>query len=274
MDPAVIEAALLAASHAVRDAGAIARAHFRTRPDVANKASTGFDPVTEADRGIERHLRAALLPLLPGIGLVGEEFGITGNPHDYWIIDPIDGTRSFISGMLGWGILAGLVLGRQPVAGLMHQPITGETFLATPATGARVLGPGHAAPLATSPIRRLEEATLYSTHPGLLEAAGLAPAYTLLAARCRLQRYGGDCYAYAMLAAGHIDLVVEAGLAPYDIVPLIPLIRAAGGVITDLAGNLPMQGGTVIAAANTTLHGTALAVLRRGREGAWGGSSR
>ncbi len=260
---AALERVLAGAAAAMEAAGAIARQHFRARPLVDDKGGHRFDPVTEADRAIERLLRARLAALLPGIGMVGEEFGREGSTEDYWIIDPIDGTRAFISGMLGWGTLVGLVLGGKPVAGLMHQPFTHELFQGGEGHGAWLRHAGTETRLATSATRHLADAVLYSTHPDLLHDAGLAAPYQALAKACRLQRYGGDCYAYAMLAAGHIDLVVEAGLAPYDIVPLVPLIMAAGGVVTDLTGSLPLAGGTVVAAANATLHAAAMAALRR-----------
>ena len=249
---------------AVQDAGSIALAHFRTAMNVANKlAGTGFDPVTEADRGVEAHVRAAIGARFPDHQVIGEEAGTTGSGPVSWIIDPTDGTRSFISGMPTWGTLLGLVVDGRPVAGVMHQPFTGETFLADPARGSRHLGPGgRERSLQVRATATLADAVLYSTDPSMLATAGLLDRFDTLAARVRLQRWGGDCYAFSLVAMGTIDLMVDAGLMPYDIVALIPIIELAGGLVTDIDGNVPMAGGTVIAAANEALHAQAVAALR------------
>jgi len=252
---------MLAGEAAVREAGAVALACFRNRMDIANKNTQGgFDPVTDADRRVERVLRERLRVVDPTLGFVGEEFGAEGSANNYWITDPIDGTRAFMSGMLGWGILLGLVLGGRAVGGIMYQPFTDEYFSAA-GEGAFVARAGERLRLAASGTERLEDAVLYSTDPGPLAAGGMLARFTELAGRCRLQRWGGDCYAFAMLAAGCIDLVVEGPLQAYDIVPLIPIIEAAGGVVTDLNGKTPLQGGAVVAAGSRALHAAALDVL-------------
>jgi myo-inositol-1(or 4)-monophosphatase len=248
---------------AVRDAGSIALDYFRTDMTVDNKlAGIAYDPVTEADKGVETHVRAALTARFPDHQVIGEESGTTGAGPISWIIDPIDGTRAFISGMPTWGTLLGLVVDGQPVAGVMHQPFTDETFAADPARGSRFLRAGTERQLRTRTTATLDDAILYSTHPTMLEWAGVLDRFQALSAQVRLQRWGGDCYAFALVAMGTIDLVVDGCLMPYDIVPLIPIIELAGGVVTDLEGRVPMNGGTVIAAANPDLHAQALAALR------------
>jgi histidinol phosphatase-like enzyme (inositol monophosphatase family) len=249
---------------AVQEAGETAVRHFRTRLAVADKApGSVFDPVTEADRAVEALIRERLHARFPDHRIVGEEHGETGSGRVTWVVDPIDGTRAFISGMPTWGILLGLVVDAVPVAGIVHQPYTHETWIADPERGARLLRPGQApTPLATRAEARLEDAILYSTHPSLLAADGVLAGYEALAARCRLQRWGGDCYAFALVAQGFIDLMVDGCLKPYDIVPLIPIIERAGGVVTDLDGRTPLAGGTVVAAASRALHGQAMAALR------------
>jgi histidinol phosphatase-like enzyme (inositol monophosphatase family) len=248
---------------AVRAAGPIALEYFRTDMAVDNKlAGITYDPVTEADRRVEEHVRAAINARFPDHQVIGEEGGTTGSGPISWIIDPIDGTRAFISGMPTWGTLLGLVVDGEPVAGVMHQPFTDETFAADPARGSRFLHAGTERRLRTRATATLEDAVLYSTHPTMLEWAGVADHYRALASRVRLQRWGGDCYAFALVAMGTIDLAVDGCLMPYDIVPLIPIIELAGGVVTDLEGQVPMAGGTVIAAANPDLHAEALAALR------------
>jgi myo-inositol-1(or 4)-monophosphatase len=143
----------------------------------------------------------------------------------------------------------------------MHQPFTGETFLAGSGHRASYRHGGREALLATRADATLEDAVLYSTHPLMLEGVGLLKQFRSLTARCRLQRWGGDCYAFALVAQGCIDLMVDAMLQPYDIVPMIPIIEGAGGVVTDLDGQSPLRGGTVIAAANASLHAAALEIM-------------
>ena len=254
---------LQAALAAVADAGAIALEYFRQPMAVTNKLAGGsaFDPVTEADRRIEALIRERLGQRFPDHAIVGEEYGTSGAGENYWIIDPIDGTRAFISGMPSWGILLGLVESGRPTLGLLHQPFTGETFFAD-AAGSWLRRGGSEIRLATRAGATLADAVLYTTHPSMITGAGLEAQYAELTARCRLQRWGGDCYGFALLAHGCIDLMIDALLQPYDIVPLIPIIEGAGGIVTDLDGRLPLAGGTVVAAANPALHAEALAILR------------
>ena len=230
----------------------------------------GYDPVTEADRAIEELLRAGITAMLPGDAVVGEENGRTG-PADAertWYLDPIDGTKAFLTGMTGWGTLVGVVSGGRAVAGWMDQPVLGETFSAV---GGRALvrrpapegGHVQITDLRTSDCTELSEAILYTTHPSMFGDAGEdRDRYDELGRRVRLQRFGGDCYAYCMLAAGRVDLVVESDLNSYDIVALIPIIEAAGGVITGPDGRQPLEGGTVVAAATPELAEQAWAVLQ------------
>jgi histidinol phosphatase-like enzyme (inositol monophosphatase family) len=249
---------------AVLAAGPIALEYFRKPMTVTDKMpGRVYDPVTEADRRIEALIRERLTARYPDMPIIGEEFGASGTGDSYWVIDPIDGTRSFISGMPSWGILLGLVVDGIASAGIMHQPFTGETYSAGPGQRASYRRADQNTPLATRAGATLKDAVLYSTHPLMIEAAGLSPQYRALAAQCRLQRWGGDCYAFALVAQGCIDLMVDAMLQPYDIVPMIPIIEGAGGVVTDLAGESPLRGGTVIAAANASLHAAALEIMNR-----------
>jgi myo-inositol-1(or 4)-monophosphatase len=246
---------------AVREAGAIARRYFRTRLRITNKLSAGFDPVTQADTEIEMFLRERLARIAPGLGIAGEEFGATGSARDYWIIDPIDGTRAFMSGMPTWGILLGLVLDGKAVGGVMHQPFTGEMFVGDAENGSRLLHAGETVVLRGSDCRDLGEAVLYSTDPVMLGRGGILAGFERLAEACRLRRFGGDCYAFSLVALGTIELMVEGDLAPYDIVPLIAVIEGAGGKVTTLAGESPLGGGNVVGAGNGWLHERALGVL-------------
>ncbi|MCT2138595.1 inositol monophosphatase family protein [Dietzia cinnamea] len=226
-----------------------------------------YDPVTEADRAIEELLRAGISSMSPGDRVVGEENGVTG-PADAartWYLDPIDGTKAFLTGMTGWGTLVGVVEGGRAVAGWMDQPVLGETFSAVHgrATVRRRTNGPEAIDLRVSGCTELSEAIMYTTHPSMFGDDGeVRSRYDDLGRRVRLQRFGGDCYAYCMLAAGRVDLVVEADLKSYDIVALIPIIEAAGGVITGPDGRQPLEGGTVVAAATPELAERAWAVLQ------------
>ena len=247
---------------AVLAAGPIALEYFRRPHTVENKRpGAQYDPVTEADRRIEARIRERIGTRYPRHRIVGEEHGDSGEGSTCWLIDPIDGTRAFISGMPTWGILLGLVVEGRAVAGIMHQPYTGETWIADPERGARMVADGHETPLRTRADARLGDAILYSTHPSMFQDPGLRARYDALSEHCRLQRWGGDCYGFALVAQGCIDLMVDSMLAPYDIVPMIPIIEGAGGVVTDLAGRTPLAGGTVIAAANAALHAEALEIM-------------
>jgi histidinol phosphatase-like enzyme (inositol monophosphatase family) len=235
---------------------------FRQPAEIGNKYEVGFDPVTEADREAERAIRAMIERHFPDHGIVGEEFGASNAGSDHvWVIDPIDGTRAFISGLPLWGTLVGLTRDGRAVAGMMSQPFTGETFLAD-AEGAIYDGPGGLRPLATRGTTRLADATLCTTTPALFTGAR-RQAYDRLEQQVRLARYGTDCFAYCMLAAGHIDLVVESGLKPYDIVALIPIIEGAGGIVTAWDGGSAAEGGRIVAAGDRRVHAAAVELLSR-----------
>jgi len=246
----------------VLEAGPIALEYFRRPMAVTDKRLGGhFDPVTEADRRIEALIRDRLRLDFPSHRVVGEEHGAQGEGDACWYIDPIDGTRAFISGMPTWGVLLGLVVEGRPQVGIMHQPFTGETWYAAPGVGARPRVGDRESALRTRAHAELADAVLYSTHPSMFREPALLERYERLAARCRLQRWGGDCYALALVAQGGIDLMVESCLMPYDILPLVPIIEGAGGVVTDLEGRTPLAGGTVIAAASPALHAAALEIM-------------
>ena len=256
-----LEERLSAATGLAEGAGEIALRWFRTSPDVTNKAGEGaFDPVTAADHAVEEFLRNELMRRFPDDRFLGEETGESGGSGPFrWVIDPIDGTRAFISGNPLWGVLIGLEEGAHAVGGVVRIPYLGETFIGD---GERALmrSGGHETPLRTSGTSTLDAAILCSTSV-LFAPSPEREAFNRLQAECRLTRFGGDCYSYCTLAMGHVDLVVEAGLQPYDIVALAPVIRAAGGVVTTADGGPAERGGFIVAAANATLHKQALAAL-------------
>jgi myo-inositol-1(or 4)-monophosphatase len=244
----------------VHAAGQIALQHFRSSVVAEDKGGPGgFDPVTTADRETESFVRRNLAALFPDTQIVGEEEGTTGaNTRAIWTIDPIDGTRAYVSGMPLWGLLLGLIVDGNAVAGWCRQPYLDETFAAVGGT-AWLEQAGRRRPLRTRPTTELAAATMYSTHPSMFEAPWERAAFDALARQVRLQRFGGDCYSYCMLALGQVDLVVEAGLQSYDIVPLVPIVEAAGGTVTGPDGKVPLEGGFVVAAATPELHAEALA---------------
>ena len=236
---------------------------FRQPGAVSNKLSGGFDPVTEADREAEQAIRAEIRRQFPDHGIIGEEFGAENSTSRYlWVIDPIDGTRSFISGVPLWGTLVGLTVDGAAVAGMMAQPFTRELFYAND-SGAHYDGPLGARKLQTRRGVTLNEATLCTTTPSLF-LGGRREAYNRLELAVQLARYGTDCYAYAMIAAGYVDLVVEVGLQSYDIVALIPIIEKAGGKVTNWDGGPAENGGEIVAAGSPDLHEAALGLLHGG----------
>jgi len=247
------------------DAAEIAAAHtlprFRSGLAVDNKLKGGFDPVTEADREAERAIRELLGERFPDHAIIGEEWeDKAGTGRFAWIIDPIDGTRAFITGVPVWGTLVGLTIDGRAMAGLMAQPFTGEIYLSVPGEASYYRGTDKA-PLKTSGVTELANAKMTTTSPDLFERDGVAEPWARIRKSVLTTRYGLDCYGYALMAAGHIDLVVEAGLKDVDITPLIPLIENAGGIITTWDGGRAEQGGNCVAAATPQLHAAAMAKL-------------
>lgn len=264
---------LSAIGELVEAAGSLALDLFRTPIVADDKGGTrGYDPVTAADRGIEDRLRSGLAAMFPDDEILGEEFGRSGpqGARYLWLIDPIDGTKAFVTGSPLWGVLLGLLdfgSGRspegtgRPVAGWIHQPYLEETFSGSLDDGAWLERRGERRPLRTREGVGIDEAVLYCTSPAMFTAAAESAAFEAVRRRVRLVRYGGDCYAYAQLAMGHVDLVLDAGLQPYDIVPIIPIVEAAGGVVSGPDGASAAGGGFVITAASPALHDTVLALI-------------
>ena len=255
---------ILNTAHAMADAArAVILPYFR-RPDLVadNKQASGFDPVTEADCAAEKAMREILACARPEDGILGEEFGeITGQSGYRWVLDPIDGTRGFISGTPTWGVLIALEqIDHGPVFGMIDQPYIGERFWGGLGF-AQVSGPHGNGALQVRGTKSLSDATIFTTFPEVGSALE-ARAFHAVAERARLTRYGMDCYAYALLAAGQIDLVIEAGLNAYDIQAPIAVIQAAGGVVTDWTGDAAHMGGRVVAAATPELHAEALTILQ------------
>ncbi|MCK1567178.1 histidinol-phosphatase [Bradyrhizobium sp. 173] len=234
---------------------------FRTSLSIEDKSKTkDFDPVTEADRAAEAVMRRLIKANFPQHGIVGEEFGNEREDSDYvWVLDPIDGTKSFIGGFPIWGTLIALLHKGTPVYGMMHQPFIGERFSGDSGS-AHYKGPSGERRLQVRRCALLSEATTYTTSPLLMSERDRS-IFGRIETGARLSRYGGDCYSYCMLAAGHVDLVVETELKPYDIAALIPIVTGAGGVVTTWEGKPAQGGGRIVAAGDARVHEEALKLL-------------
>jgi myo-inositol-1(or 4)-monophosphatase len=244
--------------------GEIILPFFRTALSIEDKGRPGsFDPVTAADHAAESAMRTLIRRSFPDHGIIGEEYGRERADAEYvWVLDPIDGTKSFISGMPAWGTLIALLRSGEPVFGLMNQPFTRERFSGDGGK-ASYRGPAGERDLRVRACPDLGRAVLFTTSPLLMNASD-RDSFARVENVVRLSRYGGDCYAYCMLAAGHVDLVIETELKPYDVLPLIPIIVGAGGVVTTWDGGAPHAGGRIIAAGDKRVHAAAMEMLGRG----------
>jgi len=252
-------------------AGEVILPYFRSDLVVDNKAAGGFDPVTKADRAAEKAIREVIAEHFPEDGVLGEEYGATEGTSGYtWILDPIDGTRAFITGLPLWGTLIALHDGTAACFGLVDQPYLRERYTGTQQSAhleiadQRQAGQGGRVRrrLSTRQCTDLKQAILMCTSPEIFSDQEL-PRFRAVEQGVAMSRYGGDCYAYCMLAAGHIDLVVEAGLEAYDIQALVPVVQSSGGVITNWSGDPVIAGGAVVAAGDPRVHAQALAVLNQ-----------
>ncbi|MFT5896831.1 MAG: histidinol phosphatase-like enzyme (inositol monophosphatase family) [bacterium] len=255
---------LLAAANQAADVAAqITMRYFRHALQVDNKAGEhAFDPVTQADKEAELAIRDILTSAFPNVGFYGEEHeAIESESGLTWVVDPIDGTRAFMSGMPLWGTLIGLFDGEKAVLGLMDIPFSEERF--TAANGLSYLQNRHGRQaLVTRKGVPLADATMYCTTPDMFDTELSKKRFSLVKESARLTRYGGDCYSYALLAAGHVDIVLDCDLQPYDITALIPVIEGAGGVVTNWHGNSAEDGGFVLASGSRAIHDQTLELLQ------------
>jgi myo-inositol-1(or 4)-monophosphatase len=253
----------LAFGHRLADAArAVIRPYFRRRIDVTDKGPQGFfDPVTEADKAAERVMRDMIANTYPADGIIGEEYGErSGDSGFVWVLDPIDGTRAFIAGQPLWGTLIALEQNGKPVIGILDQPFLDERFTGFDGT-TEFRNASSAERLRTRACARLADAVITTTHPMLHFKEAERQRYWAVEKRCRLARYGGDCYGYALIAMGFVDLVIETDLKRWDIAPLIPIIEGAGGIVTNWEGRSRSEGGAVIAAGDARVHAEALKIL-------------
>ncbi len=234
--------------------------HFRQNAAVEVKAARDWDPVTEGDRAGERAIRHLIERHYPQHGIIGEEYGTkTGSSGFTWVLDPIDGTRAFVIGLPSWATLIGLYLDGKPLLGVMCQPFVGDTFYGNP-EGAWLDHRGVTQAIKVGPGRSLGDCLVGTTSPYLYRDEAAAP-FERLRHVAKTVRYGLDCYAYALLAAGHLDIAMDPALQIYDIAALIPIVTGAGGVVGSWSGNDPAQGGNVLCASSQKLLDEAIAVM-------------
>ncbi|MGI9381151.1 MAG: histidinol-phosphatase [Methyloligellaceae bacterium] len=254
--------AFLRTAHLCADrAGAKILPYFRSEHDVDNKSSSEFDPVTEADKSAETAIRDLLTEHWPDHSVVGEEHDDQYGDSAYnWVVDPIDGTKSFITGLPLWGTLIGLRYNTDPVLGLVDQPFLQERYWSD-GTSAFLRCPSGETRISTRACPKLSQAFLSTTSPDLFDTGHEQRCFVRLRDSVRMTRYGGDCYAYCMLMQGYFDIILEAGLKLVDIVAIIPIVEAAGGKITDWKGGKVIDGGQVLATGDPELHQQVLELI-------------
>jgi len=261
--PEPVAPELIALAHRLADiSGQVIRPLFRQRIDVAHKEGRHtFDPVTEADRGAERAIRDLLARERPDDGVLGEEFAEKKGTSGYrWVLDPVDGTRAFITGRHEWGSLIALEQDGKPVLGILDQPVLGERFIGVDGT-AHLLQAGQASALQVRACAALKDAVLCATDPGAYFSREQLSAFSRVERVVKMTRYGGDCYLFAALALGFVDVVIEAGFNEWDVAALVPLVEGAGGIITDWQGGSALAGKTILASGDARLHEEALKLL-------------
>ena len=275
LTPAQLQSVRQIVNNALDAAANVTLPRFRQPIAVDNKDEFGFDPVTVADREAEQVLRNALTSALPLAAFLGEEDSVAPVQLDSsaqielndalqksltWVVDPIDGTRAFITGLPLWGTLIALNDGNEVLFGALDQPWLGERFLGY-GDHAERLYQGSTNPLKTRTERPLNECIVQTTTPDMFDNDQSRSGFNRVRDRVSMTRYGGDCYAYALLSMGGIDAVVESCLQPYDVQALIPIVQGAGGVMTNWDGGPCLSGGSVVAAANTSVHKQLLEAL-------------
>lgn len=257
-------------AHLLADAaGAAILPYFRKRTDVSDKGAAkgqAFDPVTAADQGAETAMRDLITKNFPQDGILGEEFGAVAGTNGFrWVLDPLDGTRAFITGSPLWGTLIALEEKGTPVVGIIDQPFLRERFIGT-AAATELRDASGTRPLRVRACEALSDAVVGTTHPQAHFNEAERAAFRRVETQARLSRYGGDCYLYAQLAMGFVDLVIEANLSPWDVAALIPVVQGAGGIVSDWSGQVlagAQTNGTVsvIVAGDKRVHAQALKLL-------------
>jgi histidinol-phosphatase len=261
MDQAVADRTQFA--HLLANASrSVIRPYFRRRIELTDKGKAGFyDPVTEADRKAEEAIRELIGTHYPNDAILGEELGEKeGSSGFRWVLDPIDGTRAFIAGQPLWGTLIGLERHGVPLVGVLDQPFLDERFVGT-SSETLLVREGTTEKMATRACVHLGAAVICTTHPMTHFSEDERARYLRVEKACLLSRYGGDCYGYALLAMGFIDLVIETDLKRWDVSALIPIVQGAGGIVSDWHGRPILDGGNIVAAGDARVHAEALNLL-------------
>lgn len=279
IDPALLERLIAVANAAADAASGPSKANFRSQLNIENKEKQGgFDPVTIADKQAELAIKKVVQQAFPDHGFFGEEFGhelgcdspdqVAHTNKPLWVVDPIDGTRAYITGMPLWGTLIAVYDGNDVVLGMLEQPILRERFIGTSLVSAsstqrtsQLITPTGSQVLSTRSTKALDQAIAQTTTPDMFVEEEHARVLDSIKDAVSMVRYGGDCYCYALLAMGFIDVVIERLLQPYDIAALIPIVQGAGGVVTDWSGGSAASGGAVVASANEVIHEQVLELL-------------
>ena len=262
-----VDEKMIAFANRLADAsGSVIRPFFRQRIDVADKPGMAmFDPVTEADKGAERAIRAIIERDRPQDAILGEEYGekpagLSANKWR-WVLDPVDGTRGFITGRHEWGSLIALEHDEVPVLGILDQPVLGERFIGV--NGKSVLvSDGRRTPLKVRECADVKDAVLCVTDPFSYFSESQSAAFNRVSKAARMTRYSGDCYLFAALTLGFVDIIIEAGFKRWDIAALIPLVEGAGGIITSWDGGDCRDGKTILACGDRRMHAAAMALLK------------
>lgn len=243
--------------------GAVIRPFFRQRIEVTHKPGVrAFDPVTEADKGGERAIRAIIERDRPDDGILGEEYGEKPGKNGLrWVLDPVDGTRAFITGRHEWGSLIALEENDVPVLGIIDQPVLGERYLGVNGRSHLLEGEKRT-PLKVRECPDIKDAVLCATDPSVYFSSQQQAAFARVRAHVRMTRFGGDCYLFAALALGFVDIVIEAGFNRWDVAALIPLVEGAGGIITDWSGDDCRDGKTILACGDARVHEEAIKLLK------------
>jgi histidinol-phosphatase len=264
MSSAMASSDLIAFANRLADvSGAVIRPFFRQRIEVAHKPGRhAFDPVTEADRNAERALRDLIARERPDDAILGEEYGEKKGASGYrWVLDPVDGTRAFITGRYEWGSLIALEKNEVPVLGILDQPVLGERFIGVNGRS-HLMQAGAHTPLTVRACPDLGEAVLCSTDPSAYMDEAQQAGFAAVKSKARLTRYLGDCYIFAMLAMGFIDVIVEGSLSHWDVAALIPLVQGAGGSVSNWQGAPWRDGDALLASGDARVHAQAVALLR------------